>query len=139
MVFYWQGGVINAGFNNVNASEPAEGVLSLFSDYYNQGSYTRNTSINFNKTNGAYDVETYFHAKADDLERTTYFNGNELWMTNSNGVNSGDGTDGNNMTHFRKDLQTGENISVYTAVKNTTMEDYYQTLYDFANATYENE
>ena len=133
------GGAINNNSNKINAEEPDQGVLALFNDYYNSGSYRRDTTINFNKENGAYDVAVYFHAKADDLERTTYFNGDELWMTNSSGVNSGYGTNGNNMTHFRKDLQTGENVSVYTAVKNTTMEDYYQTLFDFSSATYDGE
>ena len=79
-----------------------------------------------------------FHANSSHLVRTTYFTGNELWMTNSAGVNSGYGTDENgNMIHFVKngnekivDYVVEKGKENWTNPEEDGMEGYYITLKD---------
>ena len=117
------------GSNKVDAATATETeAQSLLAKYWNNGVYTKQTVINVTK-----DVQDegkkVFHAGANALERTTYYNGTELWMTNAEGtINSGYGTSGSNMTHFKKDAN-GNNVVDYT-VKGTSMEEYYVTLDD---------
>ena len=90
----------------VDAAESATvtQLNALITKYYNEGVYTKNTSINVTEAARNEITENGgFHNSANSLIRTTYFDGNELWMTNDSGVNSGYGTDQNgNMTHFKK-------------------------------------
>ena len=97
----------------VNAAESATvtGLNALVTKYYNGGVYTKNTTINVTEqARQEILVNGGFHNKADDLVRTTYFDGDELWMTNNAGVNSGYGTDGDAMTHFTKDTEGNNNV-----------------------------
>ena len=84
------------------------------------------------------EAAAYFHAQCNILERTTYYNGNELWMTNASGtVNSGYGTDVNgNMTHFY--YQNDQKVVDYTvSIPNKGgMEEYYYTLKDLLELDY---
>ena len=85
--------------------DPSEELLTLFGTYTNEGYYVRETEIYVDSKKITEDLKTYhpektyenlFHAKATTLKRTTYFEGNQLWMTNSDGtINSGYGTDEN--------------------------------------------
>lgn len=113
-------------------SNPNDDVNELFQAYYNDGVYTKNTNIYVNK-DVLTETKSYFHCGITDLERTTYYNVDELWMTNAAGtINSGYGTSSEGMTHFKK--ENGQNVVDYT-VKGTTMEDYYITLKDFKDSS----
>lgn len=118
----------------VDAAESATvtQLNALITKYYNEGVYTKNTSINVTEAARNEITENGgFHNSANSLIRTTYFDGNELWMTNDSGVNSGYGTDQNgNMTHFKK--VDGENKVDYTvAMENGGgMEEFYITMKD---------
>ena len=96
----WSKGGGTWGKYNVDA--PAhEKLTEVFNTFYNDGYYKRDTIINIDTVKAGDDLKMYFHNNASDLERTTYFEGDRLWMTNENGVNSGYGTDGTNMYHFK--------------------------------------
>ena len=73
-------------------------VTELLTSYYNEGTYTRNTTINLN-TDALDDISTHFHGSVV-LERTTLFQGEELWMTRgeTETTYSYYGTSGENMT-----------------------------------------
>lgn len=119
----------------VDAAGTVDELQDLFEKYYNNGIYTKDTVINL-KDAAKQEVVALFHGSVNNLERTTYYNGGELWMTNDAGtINSGYGTNGNTMTHFTIDLDDGSQ-SVDYSVPNTTMEDYYATLKDFVLGTH---
>ena len=117
-------------------------VQALFSKYYGEGVYTKDTVINVDlekmqedlkNLSAVVNVNFLFHYFGDDLNnqltRTTYYKVDELWMTNKSGsINSGYGTSQEGMTHFSID-QEGNKVVDYT-VSGTTMEDFYVTLYD---------
>ena len=109
--------------------KPFETLTGIVSKYSASVAYIRDTSINIDMTDEDVkkDLISAFHAKAIETERTTYFDGDQLWMTNANGVNSGYGTSASGMTHFtyKEGKQT-----VDSTVSGTTMEDYYTTLKD---------
>lgn len=113
-----------------------EQVKELFKDYYNGSSYIKNSSIKFDS---AYfgELETYFHAGSTVLDRTTYYHGNELWMSR--------GTEGSGYSYYgsaannggvtnataEKALETPANPKVVlTGEGKESMEDYYVTMKD---------
>ena len=110
-------------------------LASLFTKYYNSGTYTRHTVVNMNleKEDVKADVKKFFHAGATTLERTTYFKGDALWMTNEEGTYSYYGTKDGNMTGGR--VSSLEETSDSIAVRDTTMEDYYYTMDDVKTTT----
>ena len=119
--------------------DPSEELLTLFGTYTNEGYYVRETEIYVDSKKITEDLKTYhpektyenlFHAKATTLKRTTYFEGNQLWMTNSDGtINSGYGTDENGkMNHFK--YEDGIKKVDYTVDDSTGMEDWYITMKD---------
>ena len=120
-------------------------LTDLFKKYYNNGIYQKDTSINLNEA-AKEEAKMYFHAQCNELERTTYYNGNELWMTNDLGtINSGYGTDSNgNMTHFYYDKNNNKIVDYTVKIANKGgMEEYYNTIFDlcqldFSNWKYEN-
>ena len=113
-------------------------VSELVSGYVSTGIYTKVTTINVDleSEDVKADLATIFHGKmtaeglAKQLNKTTYYNGDSLWMTNSQGVNSGYGTDGNVMTHFK--VTDGVAKVDYTVPVDGGMEGYYVTPRDFA-------
>ena len=84
------------------------------------------------------EVSEYFHSEIPSLERTTYYSGSELLMSNGNGY-SGYGTtnvDGTDyVTSFKvsKDLVRGTESN--TGILGG-MEGYYCTLHDFVEGTH---
>ena len=82
----------------IPAANPTEEAIELLTLYYNEGTYTRNTTINLN-TEALDDISTHFHGSVV-LERTTLFQGGELWMTRgeTETTYSYYGTSGENMT-----------------------------------------
>ncbi len=121
------------------AGDADKGAQELLTSYYNNGVYTKQTVINV-KDSTSTEVKAYFHANANELERTTYYNGGELWMTNAAGtINSGYGTGEGYTTHFKK--VEGVNKIDYTVkgIKDgrdwTSMETAFITLFDLKQST----
>ena len=103
-------------------------LQTLFQSYYNDGVYVKDTVINVN--DDVKDEIQYFHANVNDLERTTYYNGNELWFS----TGSGYGTNGENLTHFI--VEDGVKSSETVLSNLPGMEAYYCTLNDFVLGTH---
>ena len=87
----------------VKSTEPVSDdqlVQELVDGYVSDGVYTKTTKINLDSSSNAlktelasYKFEDLFHAKASNLERITYYNDDELLMTNKEETyNSGYGT-----------------------------------------------
>ena len=120
-------------FVNVNAdslsSDADVSLKNMLTKYYDEGYYQKDTVINLNEV-AMNEAAKYFHVETH-LERTTLFDGNELFMTNSNGsINSGYGTNSNgDMVHFTKD-ENGLKVVDYTVTMPNSggMEEYYYTL-----------
>ena len=69
---------------NVPEIEPDKDVFKLVENYVSDGTYTKETVINLDQNSEELlvDFATLFHAnKVPTLERITYYNGNELLMT----------------------------------------------------------
>ena len=139
----WNGGYI--GFNAFHTSvtfsnvkygitnpNPSNEVKELFTKFYNNGVYTKNTNINLN-SDAQRELLKYFHACVNILERTTYYVGNELWMSRDDGKYSYYGSNAG-LTHgtATEVMVTPSNAKV--AIKGTSMEDYYTTLFDLMNS-----
>ena len=95
---YCESFTIDYETNEVETNEQL--VQGLVDEYVKDGIYTKTTKINLDSSSNAlktelaeYKFEDLFHAKASNLERITYYNDNELLMTNKEGTyNSGYGT-----------------------------------------------
>ena len=108
-------------------NRPAPTLRELMLTYYNNGTYQRDTEIFINEASVA-ELINYFHAQSTLLERTTYFNGDALWMTNEAGTYSYYGTLGNDMTGGRV-ANVGDTTNSI-ALAGTTMEKHYTTMFD---------
>ena len=126
-----------------------ESLVELLSDYYNNGSYKKRTEIYLTES-AASELKKYFHAGSTILERTTYYNGNELWMSRGKEVDGvtysyyGTAYDGEkeigvtNAATTEK-LVTPANAPIaLTGDGKESMENYYVTLKDISEANYEN-
>ena len=111
-----------------------EKIERMMTKYYNDDdvTYVRNTVINLTEK-AQEELETYFHAKAKQLERTTYFTEDALWMSRGDGEYSYYGSEGGNLTNGTA-KEANVVPSYHTAVKNTSMEKYYTTLEDIKDA-----
>lgn len=60
-----------------------EELNALLTSYYNGGTYSKDTTINLNgdACKELCKLSELFHAGAGMLERVTYYNGNQLWMS----------------------------------------------------------
>lgn len=115
-----------------DATELSFGSLTeLFTDYYNDGNYTKYTTINVD-TNVKEDVSVHFHTgNIPALERTTVYTPGKLVMTTaSDPVGVGYKDSGNDMARFH-----GSDETIDYKVSNTSVEKYYVTLNDFAKGT----
>lgn len=122
-----------------------QAVDALFETYYADGVYTKDTSI-YMTEEAVLESIKYFHAQSTVLERTTYYAGDALWMSRGDGTYSYYGTKYNS---------NGEAVGVTNAAATTplvepasasvvlsgegkeSMENYYVTLLDFKDATYD--
>ena len=124
-------------FTNAKADENTDAnqaALDLFTKFYNEGSYKKDTKIYINEESVS-EVKEYFHSNITLLERTTYYNGTELWMSNGNGY-SGYGTNGNNLTSFKVSRSRVKGTESTLSIEGG-MEGYYCTLDDFVKGTHE--
>ena len=120
--------VTHTSYETLNAS-----LTSLISKYYNNGTYNRHTVINLND-DAKNELKSCFHATVNILERDTYFTPNALWMSIGNGEYSYYGSEGGNLTNGTAN-EVNKVPTYHTAVKNTSMEDYYTTLKDIMQST----
>lgn len=109
-------------------------VNRLFTTYYNEGVYTKETNIYLN-SEAQRDLITYFHASCNILERTTYYNKNHLWMSKENDTYSYYGTNNEGLTYATTDNPNLIPTDADVVVKNTTMLDYYITLANLKSNT----
>ena len=103
-------------------------LTNVFTEYYNSGVYVKSTQINVNAT--VQQEVHLFHASANVLNRTTYYNGNELWFENGFGYGTSDGK----LTQFK--MVNGEKTDVRIISTLPGMEEYYCTLDDFVKGTH---
>ena len=113
-------------FENTNAQDGnvVANLKTLFGEYYNSGVYVKSTKINVNEV--VQNEVSLFHAKANALTNTTYYNGNELWFAYGSGY--GTSEDGH-LTQFRMVDGVKTNEKVVNSLPG--MEAYYCTLDDF--------
>ena len=100
----------------------------LFTKYYNSGSYKKDTTLNISEE-VAEEIKEYFHANVNILERTTYYNNDELWMSNGNGY-SGYGSYEGKLTNFSVSRSREKGNETVLSIEGG-MEGYYCTLNDF--------
>ena len=120
--------VIHTSYAELNTE-----LNKLLTDYYNEGSYTRKTTINLTEKTSA-ELIKCFHAGNIVANRTTVFEGGSLWMTNEAGTYSFYGTDGENMTGGRV-ANVGETVSTVALKGVGGMEGYYTTMNDIKDST----
>lgn len=53
----------------------------LLEYYYDDAVYTKHTKMYVDASKISADIEDYFHASCTDIERTTYYKGDALWMS----------------------------------------------------------
>mgnify|MGYP003294747322 CR=1 FL=1 len=113
--------------------ERTNALNELINGYYNSGVYTKETIINLNETAVTeLTIQNCWHVTSL-LERVTYYNVDELWMSNHLDGYSYYGTSGSDMTHaYVKEL--GERTDK-VAISGQTMEEYYYTLKDVVATT----
>ena len=124
-------------FTNAKANENTDAnteALNLFTKFYNEGSYKKDTKIYINE-NVLEEVEDYFHSNITILERTTYYDGDELWMSNENGY-SGYGTKDGKLTRFTVSRSREKGDESTSSIEGG-MEAYYCTLDDFVKGTHD--
>ena len=117
----------------------SDAISELFSKYYSLGGqdgfYTKETTIYIDPEKIGNELEKYFHAKCQDLERVTYYKGNELWMSSPSTYDySGYGTENGKLTQFRVNLKGVKTTPVKTNL--VGMEEYFLTLYDFVKGSH---
>lgn len=106
-------------------------LVETLTSFYNNGSYTKASSIKVDKNKLEEELAVYFHAGASALERTTVYEDGKLTMT-ADGKVAGYKTVENDMVRFH--LEGEVEFDDYT-VKGTTVEAYYVTLHDFLQAS----
>ena len=125
--------------------EANEAVGDLFEKYYNDGQYTKDTKIFINKSEELkQEIMTYFHDEVTELERTTYYSKDALWMSREDGKYSYYGTsyDGSaavgvtNATATKAYETPADAPVVLSGAGKTSMEEYFCTLNDFALGTH---
>ena len=120
---------LNSGTGEDVEKTPTEEVNELLTSYYNNGSYQRDTVINLNEA-AQLELISCFHAQVNLLERTTYFVGHQLWMSNEEDTYSYYGTRGEDMTSGRSSEAFVQPKSIHIAQKGVTMEGKYTTMND---------
>ena len=124
---------------NAELTDTDSKVQTLLNEYYNKGVYTKDSVIKLSDSEKD-EAAQYFHANVDTLERTTYYKGNELWMSRGNGQYSYYGSAPNNggVTNATASeaLVTPENPKVVLSGEGKeSMDAYYVTLTDIKDST----
>lgn len=109
-------------------------LKEIFSEYYGNGNYIKDTKIFINETNTGNELTEYFHAGIPSLERTTYYSGDKLLMTNEKGFSGYGTTNDNKLTQYK--IVNGVKVNESTINSLPGMETYYCTLNDFIEGTH---
>ena len=120
-------------------------VKALLTKYYNDGTYIKESQINLNDEAVSEGIQ-FFHAKSTELERTTFYKGDSLWM--SRGIKDeysyygtaydGETAIGVTNATASSPLSTPEDAKVVLSGDGKeSMENYYVTMSDFVELTYE--
>ena len=131
--------IVNTQVTEATEVTANEQVKELFKNYYNGSDYTKKSSIKFDSTKLG-ELTTYFHAGSTILDRTTYYHGNELWMSrgldttfsyygtsyDANGVANGV----TNATATTSGVTPDNAKVVLTGEGKESMENYYVTMKD---------
>ena len=137
-------------FNKTKTSKAVEdtnysNLKSLLTDYYGDGTYKKDTTIYVDMEKITEELGTYFHAKATDLVRTTYYTKDALWMsrgsdsgnTNYSYYGTAEGNTGVTNAIAATPLVAPTSASVALKGENqNSMEEYYVTLNDFIEGTH---
>ena len=67
--------------NNANNEEVVNELNDILNYYYADGTYTKHTKIYVDTEKVQKEISSYFHASCKDVERTTYYDGDSLWMS----------------------------------------------------------
>ena len=135
------GSIVSQKGSAASEVNPNEEVADLFAKYYNDGRYTKDTKIFINDESQELkeEIMAYFHAEVTDLERTTYYSKDALWMSRANGKYSYYGTayEGGNAVGVTNatasapyEVPADAPVALSGAGK-TSMEEYFCTLNDF--------
>lgn len=116
-------------------------VASLFTSFYDDGAYIKNTKINVDTENELLvkKLGVYFHASVPTTERTTYYSKDALWMSRGDGNYSYYGTayEGEKTVGVTNAAATTPYVApedarvVLSGTGKNSMEEYYVTLQDF--------
>ena len=128
-----------------DSSDVDANVKALLTKYYNNGTYIKESKINLNE-DAVHEGIQFFHAKSTELERTTFYKGDSLWM--SRGIKDeysyygtayeGETAIGVTNATASSPLSAPENASVVlSGTGKESMENYYVTMNDFIELTYE--
>lgn len=110
-------------------------VKAVFTKYYNNGVYTKDTVINVDTEVIKEDLTTYFHAgKNPELVKTTYYSGENLWFEDGHGYGTHVEGDNTYLTSINNNGSTIETTHIHSSLPG--MEDYYCTLNDFVEGTH---
>ena len=82
----------------VSGEENGESLESIFTEFYNEGVYAKDTVIYVDNTKVEGEIAQYFHAQKPSYQRTTYYNGDKLWFSYGSGY--GTSEDGH-LTQFK--------------------------------------
>ncbi len=121
------------------AANPDEDVVELFSTYYNEGSYVKETVLNTNEFADE-DVNDYFHAGAQVKYRQTTYAPGQLsmvtkatseaeWGTHTSTYKD-NGTGVDHLTNGVKDYSVSGTVN---GQDRSSVENWYVTLHDFVN------
>ena len=104
-------------------------LQALLEGYYNTGSYIKNTNIYLDKSKVEEELASYFHANVGILDRTTYYDGDKLWMSTGSDYSGYGTSEDGHLTTFRVSLDGV--MGSETVLSNLPgMEEYYVTLHD---------
>ena len=122
-------------------------IKTLLTKYYNNGTYIKESQISLNDDAVSEGIQ-FFHAKSTELNRTTFYKGDALWM--SRGIKDeysyygttyeGETAIGVTNATTLSPLTTPDDAQVVLSGDGKeSMENYYVTMFDFINLTYESD
>ena len=122
-------------------------IKTLLTKYYNNGTYIKESQISLNDKAVSEGIQ-FFHAKSTELNRTTFYKGDALWM--SRGIKDeysyygttyeGETAIGVTNATTLSPLTTPDDAQVVLSGNGKeSMENYYVTMFDFINLTYESD
>ena len=130
----------NLTITHIPAANPDEDVVELFSTYYNEGTYVKETVLNTNEFADE-DVNDYFHAGAQVKYRQTTYAPGELSMVTKKtagdawGKHTSTYRDNGNggVDHLTNGVKDYSVSGIVNGQDRSSVENWYVTLHDFVN------